>query len=151
MCSSDLPDIPATAVSPPADFRRRRPAPHLVDHPSGLRVRPATPLPSPASHPPRLLSPSIGAGGHRRARVLRTGQETGLNRPAGRLLLLGARPSPRPGPATRPACSVGASAWHPDWAGSEAGGLCHWPGLPSGLGRFTGRPAQYFLKNWKMI
>ena len=51
------------------------------------------------------------------------------------------RPCARPGPAMRPAPSGHTPACAPDWAGSEAGLLCHGPGLHPGLGRPVGRPA----------
>ena len=98
-----------------------------------------SPLPLPLFRRPILVAGGVSiVVTHSSAPGLGVGQ----NRPAGRLFPRGARPRTRPGPARGPDPSGWSPACAPDWAGSEAGGLCHCPGLRSGLGRPVGRPEQ---------
>ena len=92
---------------------------------------------------------TVAAGQRRPPRSPRPGLGTGLNRPAGRLSPMEARPSIRTGPARRPVPSGWTPACAPGWAGFEAGSLCHWPGLHPGLGRPVGRPATVISANWE--
>ena len=118
---------------PPAVLDKYRPFPASSTPPrrTGLpdQLRVSFPSDSAVSRPLFSLSPSFTSpsppvsAGRRGHRV--PGLGTGLSRPAGRPVPMEARPIARTGPAVRPTPSGHSPAWHPDWAGSEAGLLCH--------------------------
>ena len=89
-------------------FGRRRTTPLRIDHTNELTGEARVFL---LLSPPLFPSPAavlVAAG--RRCHRVHSGLGVGLNRPAGRFLPLGARPSARIGPATRPEVSGAAPA-----------------------------------------
>ena len=86
-----------------APARRRRPLPTVADLTKGLRVSvPSESAVFPAPFLPlAVVCVTVAAGQRRPLRSPRPGLGTGMNRPAGRLFPMEARPNSRPGRALR--------------------------------------------------